>query len=239
MTPTTRYESVDAGDGERFEAFCAVPQLGRGPGVLLFQEIFGINDNMREVAGRLAAAGWVTLVPDMFWRVERRFERKDESGMADAFAVMQKFDFAAAAGDIQATHAHLLAMPECTGRVAAVGFCLGGGLAFLAATTSRVAGRGPDAAVCYYGSAINDMLDRVGDLDCPTLFHYGDEDSFISGESVAEVQQAVAGRPGVELYTYAGAGHAFSNWDAPSFYHRDAAELAWSRTLEFLGRHLA
>ena len=75
--------------------------------------------------------------------------------MGDAFAVMQQFDFAAAGGDIQATHAHLLGMEECTGKVGVMGFCLGGGLAFLAATTSRVDGRGPDAAVPYYGSALN------------------------------------------------------------------------------------
>jgi carboxymethylenebutenolidase len=237
MALTTRYESVRTESGESFDAFCAVPEGGRGPGVIMFQEIFGINDNMRGLAERMAEAGYVTLVPDMFWRIERRFERQDEAGMTDAFAIVQQFDPVAAGSDIQATHAHLLGMPECTGQVGVMGFCLGGGLAFAAATSSRVDGRGPDAAVCYYGSAINDLLGQVESLDCPTLFHYGDNDPYIPAEKITEVEQAVAGRPGVEVHRYA-AGHAFSNWDAPSMYDETAATQAWSRTIEFLGRQL-
>lgn len=237
MSIETRYETITAGDGGTFEAYCAVPASGSGPGMLLFQEIFGINDNMRTLADRLAEAGYVTLVPDMFWRIEPRFERKDESGIGDAFAIVQKFDFATGVADIQATHAHLLSMPECTGKVGAMGFCLGGGLAFAAATMSRVDGRGPDAAVPYYGSPVNDLLDHVGDLECPTMFHYGDHDAFIPEEKIAEVESAVAGKPNVTFHRY-DAGHAFSNWDAPSMYQQEAADLAWSRTLAFLGEHL-
>ena len=236
MPVTTSYVSVPV-EGDHFEAYCAVPDGGRGPGIVLFQEIFGINDNMRGLADRLAGAGYVTLVPDVFWRVERRFERKDESGMADGMAIVAKLDFGAVAGDIHATHRFLLDLPNCSGKVGAAGFCLGGALTFLAATTSRVEGRGLDAAVCYYGSAINDMLGQVGDLDCPTMFHYGTKDPWIPADKIAEVEAAVAGRPGVEFYRY-DAGHAFSNWDAPSLYDEAAAAQAWDRTLGFLGRHL-
>jgi carboxymethylenebutenolidase len=237
MTVTTRYETVKANDGGELAAFCAVPESGSGPGILLFQEIFGINDNMRTLAERLADAGYVTLVPDMFWRIEPRFERKDESGMGDAFAMMQKFDFEKAVDDIQATHAHVLGMGECTGKVGAIGFCLGGGLAFAAATRSRVDGRGPDAAVPYYGSPVNDLLGFVDGLECPTMFHYGNNDAFIPEAKIAEVEAAVAGKPNVVFHRY-DAGHAFSNWDAPSMYDEAAATLAWSRTLEFLAANL-
>ena len=237
MSVRTRYETILAEDGLSFEAFCAVPETGSGPGILLFQEIFGINDNMRGLAERLARHGYVVLVPDMFWRIEPRFERKDESGMGDAFAVVQQFDFAAAAGDIQRTHAHLLSMAECSGRIGAVGFCLGGALAFAAATMSRVDGRGPDAAVCYYGSAINDLLGHVDALECPCQFHYGSADAYIPTEKIEEVARAVEGRPGVEFHLY-DAGHAFSNWDAPSMYDEAAADAAWSRTLAFFDTHL-
>ena len=237
MSVSTRYETVRTPDGQSFEAFCAVPEGGSGPGILLFQEIFGINDNMRGLAEKLARHGYVVLVPDMFWRIEPRFERRDESGMADAFAVVQRFDFAAAVGDIQSTHAHLLSMGECAGKVGAVGFCLGGGLAFAAATMSRVDGRGPDAAVCYYGSPVNDLLGSVDALDCPCLFHYGTNDTYIPTEKIEEVERAVAGRPGVEFHRY-DAGHAFSNWDAPSMYNEAAADAAWSRTLDFFDAHL-
>jgi carboxymethylenebutenolidase len=168
----------------------------------------------------------------MFWRIEPRFERKDESGMGDAFAMMQKFDFAMAVEDIKATYQHLVGLASCNGKVGAMGFCLGGGLAFVAATNAPV-----DAAVCYYGSAINDLLGDVDKLTAPTMFHYGDNDPFITKDKIDEVEQAVSGKPGVEFHRYE-AGHAFSNWDAPSMYHEASAEQAWGRTVEFLHRHL-
>jgi carboxymethylenebutenolidase len=237
MPVSTRYEEITAHDGGTFAAYCAVPEGGRGPGILLFQEIFGINDNMRGLAEKLAGDGYVVLVPDMFWRLEPRFERKDESGMQDAFALMTRFEPALAQHDIQSAHAHLLSMPECTGKVGASGFCLGGGLAFAAAATSKVAGRGIDAAVPYYGSAINAMLDLAGEITCPIMFHYGRNDPFIPPENIDAVEQAMASHPAMEFHRY-DAGHAFSNWDAPSMYQQAAAELAWSRTLEFFSRHL-
>lgn len=236
VATTSRYESISV-EGDQFDAYCAVPESGTGPGLLLFQEIFGINDNIRELADRLADAGYVTLAPDMFWRIERRFERKDESGLGDAFAMVQKLDFVKAAEDIRSTHAHLLRMAECNGKIGAVGFCLGGALAFMAATQSRVDGRGIDAAVCYYGSAINDMLDHVESLECPSMYHYGSLDAFITLDKIDQVEAALRESPGVEFHRYA-AGHAFSNWDAPSMYDKTAADEAWARTLDFFARHL-
>ncbi|MFZ6005651.1 MAG: dienelactone hydrolase family protein [Actinomycetota bacterium] len=234
---TNRYETVSAHDGGHFEAYCAVPDSDSGPGILLFQEIFGINDNMRGLADKLAGEGYVVLVPDMFWRLEPRFERKDESGIGDAFAMVSRFDIELGIADIASTHAHLLAMPECTGKVGAVGFCLGGSLAFACAARSRVDGTGPDAAVSYYGSGNNDLLGVLDSVACPILFHYGADDPFIPEDKIAEVEQAIAGRPGMRLERYS-AGHAFSNWDAPSMYQPEAAELAWSRTLDFFAAHL-
>jgi carboxymethylenebutenolidase len=237
VSSTNTYVDVMTADGP-FQAYCAVPASGSGPGILLFQEIFGVNDNIRQIADRLADAGYTTMAPDMFWRIEPRFEREGESGMAEAFAMVQQFDFVGSIDDIRACHARLLAMPQCTGKIGAVGFCLGGGLAFAAATQSRVDGRGIDAAVCYYGSAINDMIDQVSDLDCPAAFHYGANDPFIPAENIAIVEDAVSGQAGTEFFRYE-AGHAFSNWDAPSMYNEAAAELAWSRTLDFFARHLS
>ncbi len=237
MTITTRYEQVSAGDDGTFDAFCAIPDNGSGPGVLLFQEIFGINDNMRGLAERFAGEGYVALVPDMFWRLEPRFERKDESGMADAFAMVQRFDRDKGITDIQAAHAHLLGMDECTGKVGAVGFCLGGTLTFACAAFSRVDGKGIDAASSYYGSGNNELLGAIDQVECPLQFHYGAEDPFIPEEQIAEVEQAIEGRPGMELHRYA-AGHAFSNWDAPSMFNAEAADAAWQRTTALFARHL-
>ena len=238
MAISTGYEQVSAGAEGSFEAYCAVPDGGRGPGLLVFQEIFGINDNMRDLADRLAGAGYVAIVPDMFWRLEPRFERKDESGFEDAIGMIQRYDFAWAGPDILATHAHLAGMDACTGQVGAVGFCFGGTLAFLAAAVSEADGRGIDAAVSYYGSGTNDQLALMDRITCPLLFHYGEDDPFIPQDKIAEVEQAAEGRAHVEVLRYPGAGHAFSNSDAPSMYNAEAAELAWSRTLAHFAQHL-
>ena len=233
---SARTEHVATVNGRTFVAHCAVP--GRpGPGILLFQEIFGINDNMRGLADRLAREGYVVLVPDMFWRIEPGFERKDESGMQEGMAMAGQLDWDTVPDDISAAHAHLLSLPECTGTVGAVGFCLGGTLALLAAARSRVDGAGLDAAVSYYGSGNNGLLPMLDDVGCPVLFHYGERDPFIHSESIDEVERAVAGRPGMRVEKY-DAGHAFSNWDAPSMYDKAAADTAWAVTLEFLAEQL-
>ena len=237
MTITSRYDQVASHDGDHFDAYCAIPASGSGPGIVLFQEIFGINDNMRGLADRLAEAGYVAVVPDMFWRLERRFERKDESGLADAFALMQRFNPETGLADVNATHAHVLKMNECTGKVGAVGFCFGGAMAYAFGASSRVDGKPADAVVSYYGSAVNSMLGMMPGLTCPTMFHYGNTDAFIPPADIDQVEQAVAGMSNVTFHRY-DAGHAFSNWDAPSMYNKDAADVAWGRTMEFFATHL-
>jgi carboxymethylenebutenolidase len=234
---SSHYEKITAADGGVFDAFCAVPETGPAPGVLIFQEIFGVNDNIRGLAERLAAAGYVALAPDMFWRIEPRFERKDESGMADGFERVHQLDFQLAGSDITATLAHMRAMPACDGKVGGVGFCLGGTLAYLFAATSRVDGQGPNAAVSYYGSGINGMLGLAEQIECPILFHYGDRDPYIPAEDIDAVEQAMAGRPDATVHRY-DAGHAFSNWDAPSMYDETSSRVAWDRTIEFFDEHL-
>ncbi len=231
---STRTERVGTHDGDGFDAFLALPASDSGPGVLLFQEIFGVNDNMRGLAARLADAGYLTLVPDMFWRLERNFERADESGMADGMALAQRMDRGLAGADMASALAHLRELPGCTGRVGAVGFCLGGTLTYACAAG---AGDSLDAAVAYYGSGIHTMLDLAGSISCPQIFHYGDADPYIPPEEVALVEQAFADRADVTVHHY-DAGHAFSNWNAPSMYDEAAAELAWGRTLDFFATHL-
>ena len=144
------------------------PDGGRGPGIVMFQEIFGINDNMRALAERLAGEGYVVLVPDMFWRIEPRFERKDESGLGDAMARWCAASTPSLAiDDIAATHAHLLEMDECTGKIGAVGFCLGGGPGLRDRRPEPGRRARADVAVSYYGSAVNDMLGMVDSIECP------------------------------------------------------------------------
>ncbi|RBY84728.1 dienelactone hydrolase family protein [Blastococcus sp. TF02A-26] len=231
----TRSETISTPDGS-FEAFCALPDVPRAPAVLVLQEVFGINDNIRGLAERLAAAGYLALAPDVFWRIQPGFERKDESGLAEGMSMVDQLDFDLVPGDLAATMAHALALPECNGRVGAVGFCLGGTLAYLLATT-RVHGRGPDAVVSYYGSGTNGVLGLADQVQCPVLFHYGTRDPWISVEQVDEVEHAFADRPDVTVRRY-DAGHAFSNWDAPSMYDEAAATTAWAETNRFLDERL-
>jgi carboxymethylenebutenolidase len=233
----TRYESVTSSDTGTFDAYLALPEAGRGPGVLVFQEIFGVNDNIRGICDRLAAEGYVALAPDMYWRLEPRFERKDESALQECMAMVGRMDFAAAGRDVTDALAHLRALEATTDRAGAIGFCLGGTLAYLAATKARVDGRGIDAVVPYYGSGIADMLDDADELVCPALFHYGDRDPYIPREQVARVEAAMSEKPHVTVRTY-DAGHAFSNWDAPSMYDEKAAAEAWEHTTAFLAEHL-
>ncbi len=233
----TRYERISAPDDGQFDAYLALPESGPGPGVIVFQEIFGVNDNIRGICDRLAGEGYVALAPDMFWRLEPRFERKDESTMRECMARVQRLDFGAAVGDMSAVLAHLRGMPACTGKVGAIGFCLGGTLTYLCATASRVDGTGPDAAVPYYGSGIPDMLGQADALECPTLFHFGDRDPYIPSDQVDRVEQAFSTKPHVTVRRY-DAGHAFSNWDAPSFYEKKAADEAWVHTTAFLAEYL-
>ncbi|WP_199431465.1 dienelactone hydrolase family protein [Qaidamihabitans albus] len=231
-----RDESIKADEGV-FDAYLAVPDLVPAPGIILLQEVFGVNDNMRGLADSLAEAGYLALVPDMFWRLQRRFESKDESGIAEGMELARRMDLGAAVTDMTAALAHLRALPACDGRAGGVGFCLGGKLAYLLATSVRADGRGPDAVVSYYGSGIHEMLDQAEAIECPMMFHYGDRDPYITHEQVAAVEAAVASRPDIAVHHY-DAGHAFSNFDAPSLHEREPADLAWGRTLAFFEDHL-
>jgi len=231
MSLDTRYESVDA-DGDHFDAYCARPELGRGPGILLFQEIFGINDNIRVLAQRLAAAGYVTLAPDMFWRIERRFERKDESGMADAFAIVQRFDLATAVADIQAAHTHLAAMPECTGKIGAVGFCFGGSMVN---TLAVRLGADLAAAVPFYGG--QPSAADTAKIKAPMLLQYAGLDTRVNVGWPAFEEALKANHITYTGYVYEGANHGFHNDTTPR-YDEAAAKLAWQRTTDFFNKYL-
>jgi carboxymethylenebutenolidase len=211
----------------------AVPDAGTGPGVVLLHEALGVTDYTRDVAARLAAFGYVTLVPDLFWRIERNVDLPhDDEGLVRALEIVGQYDAEAGVRDVEAALAHLRAAPETDGAVGVFGFCFGGAVAYLAACDLD-----PDCAVSYYGVGLETMLDRLPGLTCPALFHFGDDDAFIPAAALAQLRDAFAAKPNVEVEIYAGAGHAFDNphaeWHAP-----DAAHRAWERTAAFLAAHL-
>lgn len=210
------------------------PPSGRGPGLVLVQEIFGLDDYLRSVAADLAAAGYVVAVPELFWRTAPGWSSThDEAGVAASMAVAGSFDPALGLSDVLATVAHLRSLPSVTGGVGVLGFCLGGSLAFAAAAEGD-----PDVAVSFYGSTVAASIAELSRVTCPIQFHFGGQDPYIPRSDVAVVEAAVATHPGAEIHVQEEAGHAFHNNVAPMFHHPEAAARAWDLTTEFLRRTL-
>lgn len=216
-----------------FVGWLALPPAGRGPGLVLFQEIFGVNTHIRAVAEQYALDGFVVLAPDLFWRATPRVDLGyDGADREQALALMQGYAAGDALADVAAGVAALRARPEvAAARVGALGYCMGGRLAYLAA-----AGTDVDAAVAYYGGGIHGQLERAAAIRCPVQFHYAGHDEHIPPAAVQKVREAMAGKT-AEVHVYAGAQHGFNCW-ARASYHVPSAALAHGRTLAFLAAAL-
>lgn len=228
-----RMIQITAADGGRFEAYLAMPEGGRGPGLVLVPEIFGVNPTMRAHADLFAEEGYAVLVPDLFWRLEPGVSLGySEAEVARGRALLARFDIGRGVEDIGACLSYLRALPSGTGMAGVVGFCLGGRLAYLAA--ARLS---PDAAVAFYGGGIDAHVDEARAIRCPMLLHFGAKDALIPPEAVARVRAATEGLPNLRLYSYGEAGHGFYNHDR-STYHRPSAMMAHSRTIALLRQAL-
>ena len=220
--------------GGTMDAYLALPPAARGPGLLLLQEIFGVNPHIRGVADQYALAGFTVLAPDLFWRqaphVELDYVGADRER---ALALMRTVTRDDAVSDMRAAVAALRGRPECSGRVGAIGYCMGGRLAFTAAALCEV-----DAAVCYYGGGIATQLDLAPRIAVPVQFHHAEQDASIPPDAVAAVQAAIAASPGAaqaEFHHYPGAQHGFNCW-ARAAYHPASAALALGRSVAFLAQ---
>lgn len=233
MNVTSQWIEIESDDGQRFDGYLALPRAGRGPGVLIVQEIFGVNGHIRSVAEQYALAGYVALAPDMFWRSERRVELGYEGADRDkGLSLLKSTDIDRTVADLGAAVRAMKARKEVTGPVAAVGYCVGGRLAYLMAAQGMI-----DAAVAYYGGGIQNLLDRADKIDAPILFHFGDQDGSIPMDAVNRIQTRFAGKPNAELHVYPGAGHGFNCTDRASYDQR-ASALALGRTMTFLATRL-
>ncbi|MEV7099336.1 dienelactone hydrolase family protein [Amycolatopsis sp. NPDC051045] len=210
------------------------PPSGRGPGLVLIQEIFGLDDYLRSVAAELAGSGYVVAIPELFRRTAPGWSSThDEVGVAASMEVAASFDPALGLSDVLETVAHLRSLPAVTGGVGVLGFCLGGSLAFAAAAEGD-----PDVAVSFYGSTVAEQIDGLSRVTCPIQFHFGGRDPYIPRSDVAVVEAVVASHPGAEIHVQEEAGHAFHNHVAPMFHHPEAAARAWDLTTTFLRRNL-
>jgi carboxymethylenebutenolidase len=221
-------------DGGEFDAYLALPASGYGPGIVVLQEIFGVNSHMRSVTDWYAAHGFVALCPDLFWRIERGVQLTDKGDdWNKAIEFYQKIDEDKAVEDSAAALAFLRTSSACTGRVGAVGFCMGGNLAYLLSTRFK-----PDCAVGYYGVSIEKSLDEAKNLSSPLLLHIAEQDKFCPPEAQAQIHDVLDPNPLATIHDYAGQDHAFGRTGG-EHYNAAAAELANLRTLEFFLSHLA
>jgi carboxymethylenebutenolidase len=211
-----------------------LPDRKNGPGMVLLHEALGVTDYTRRVANRLAELGYVTVAPDLFWRIERMVDLgHDESGMTRALELIGQFDPHAGVRDVDAALSYLRSRPDVTGPVGVIGFCFGGGLAYGAACELD-----PACVVAYYGVGVELLAERIDEVTCPTLLHFGTDDVFITPDALEGLQLAAGAKPNIEIDVYEGAGHAFDNPHA-DWHDRDAAARAWDRTAAFLAAHLA
>jgi carboxymethylenebutenolidase len=236
MTDTairTEWIAIAPDTAPGFAGYLARPPAGSGPGLVLFQEIFGVNAHIRALAEQYALDGFVVLAPDMFWRqaprVELGYEGEERQRAVALMGQQQPDDLVA---DIRASVAALRARPETAGRkTGAIGYCMGGRMAYTAAALAGV-----DAAVAYYGGGIHKQLDLAAHITGPVQFHYAGEDDHIPPPAVESVRQAMAGKPG-EVHVYPGSMHGFNCW-ARASYHAPSAALAHGRSLVFLAQAL-
>ncbi len=217
---------VDTGDGI-MQAWMTTPPSGSGPGIVLLPEIFGLNEFMRDMAARLAEEGYVCLVPDLFWRLEPGVALAADE-IARAQALRARFDVTRGVTDVAATVAALRAQPAHLGKLAAVGFCLGGLLAPLVAARGEL-----DCAVSYYGTGLDEHRDTLASIGCPMVFHLGDEDAKVPAATREMLERESAVHPHLHTFVYPGCGHAFANPARPT-HDKPAAMMAYSRTMALL-----
>ena len=228
---SSRWVDIPADDGGRFQGYLAVPAAGSGPGILLLQEIFGVNAHIRAVADLYAEEGYVVLAPDLFWRQEARVSLGyDEAGAARARELRAGLDVERAVADSVAALSALRRLPECRGKVGALGFCLGGRLAYQVAARSHV-----DAAVSYYGTGLDPLLGEAAAIRCPMVFHFPELDRHIPPQTREAIAAAFAGRSDVETFVYPGADHGFNVPERASF-DKPASLMAHSRSLALFRR---
>ena len=222
-------------DNQLFDAYIALPAGGYGPGVVVLQEIFGVNQFLRQVCEWYAAHGFVAICPDLFWRQDPGVELTDQSEAEwqKAFQLYQGLDEAKAVEDSAAALEFLRQHPACTGSVGAVGFCLGGKLAWLLSVRYK-----PDCAVGYYGVGIEKALHEANGLAAPLMLHIAGKDQYCPPEAQEQIHETLDSNSLVTIRDYPEQDHAFGR-PGGAHYDAAAAEIANLRTLEFFVRHLA
>lgn len=226
--------TIEGRDGA-FGAYISRPKTLPAPGVVVLHEVFGVNADIRKTCDELAEKGFVAVAPDLFWRQEPGVDLSvtSEPDWQHGLRLNQAYDRDAGARDVKDTANAVAKLPGCSGRVAVLGYCLGGLLTFLAAVR-----HGIDAGVAYHGGDTEKYLGEIAGLKAPLLMHLAEEDEFISKAAQAEIKAALASKPYATVYSYPGQNHAFTRHNG-AHYNAAAAALANGRTWQFLKDHLS
>jgi carboxymethylenebutenolidase len=220
------YIQISAATGGSFSAYISLPSGGRGPGLVLCQEIFGVNDSMKTTADSWAEEGYVVIVPDLFWRISPNIQLGySEQDWQKAFELFQAFDIELGVQDLAASVEHLRTLSSVDGKVGAVGFCLGGTLAYLCAAGSFV-----DCAVGYYGVGIDKHLDKAASIKVPLALHFAELDAYCDAPARELITATLAANKNVVSYLYPGVDHAFAR-PLGAHYHKQSSNLAHQRSL--------
>lgn len=222
--------TINGKDGT-FGAYVAEAKRADAPAIVVIQEIFGVNQVMRDITDSLAEEGYTGICPDLFWRIQPGIDITDKTKAEwdKAFSYFKAFNVDKGVEDVQATinwaraHGHKL--------VGCEGYCLGGLVAYLTATRTDV-----DASVGYYGVGIDGYLGEAGKAKRPVLLHIAEEDGFVSKDSQAKMKAALHA-PTFTLYSYPGRDHAFAR-PGGEHYHRADADRANERTMDFFRKNL-
>src|SRR5580704_13633190 len=225
--------AINGHDGA-FGAYVARPAASPAPAVVVLQELFGVNADIRATCDELATQGFIAVAPDLFWRQEPGVDLgvRSDADWQHGLRLYGAYNRDAGAKDIRDTIRAAAALPESSGKVAVQGYCLGALMAFIVAARYEV-----DAAVAYHGGDTEKYLGEVGGLRAPLLMHLGEEDEFISKLAQAEIKAALAGKSNATVYSYPDQRHAFSRHNG-LHYNAAAAALANGRTSEFLHQQL-
>lgn len=231
MSGMIEIETID-GSGS-FAAYCAEPEGAPRAAIVVIQEIFGVNPGIRAKCDKWAAAGYLAIAPDLFWRLEPGINLDPDvpEQMDEALGIMGKFNQEAGIRDIEATIRAARAKLG-GGKVGVVGYCLGGRLAFMTAARTD-----SDASVGYYGVGIDGLLGEKHAIAHPVLLHVAGADHFVTADVQAKMHEGLDDHPKVTLETYAGVDHGFAV-DAGKRRVEDAAQLADSRTAAFFSANL-
>lgn len=235
MSATTL--TVPTSDGGQMPAHLWLPESGTGPGLVLFQEIFGVSSYIRRRAQQLADLGYVVLAPEIYWRLGEIGPFEGSDALDRGAATVEALDWSQAVLDGVSAVKALRQNAAVDGPVGIIGFCFGGGLGFnVAAHLEAEGGEAVAGLVSYYGSALRGLVDLMT-VTAPSLHHFGLSDSYIDEPSVRRIEQIVTAVPDTTFHTYEGADHAFDNDDFP-LHHPEASRLAWDRTVEWLAQRL-